>query len=147
MSDSQTVTHHLLLLPVRDHGRPDPLHHRAGQQDGAAEGSLRHGAGLVHHLLLPLLYGLAPGVRRSSLLHQGGQRRGLLHPPGGELPPRPAVGGGGDWEHEEPQYYQGYHSDISLQPRLQREGLLLLPGAAEQELPGPQQHGQSEEGE
>ena len=35
-------------------------------------GSLRHRAGLVHHLQLPLLPRLHPGVRRGPLLHQGG---------------------------------------------------------------------------
>ena len=77
--DQTTLRHrpHPSPLP-RDHGRPDALHHRAGQQDGAAQGALRHGAGLVHHLLLSLLHGLPPGVRRGSLLHQGGDRKSVV---------------------------------------------------------------------
>ena len=35
-------------------------------------GALCHRPGLVHHLLLPLLHGLHPRVRRGALLHQGG---------------------------------------------------------------------------
>ena len=34
-------------------------------------GALRHRPGLVHRLQLPLLHGIAAGVRRGPLLHQG----------------------------------------------------------------------------
>ena len=37
-------------------------------------GALRHRAGLVHRVQLPLLHGLAAGVRRGPLLHQGDSR-------------------------------------------------------------------------
>lgn len=60
----------------RDYHRVDPNHRQYGLSDRSAQGTLLDSAGLVHHNVLWVRGGNIAGIRRSSLFHKTGQRRG-----------------------------------------------------------------------